>query len=232
MAEIFPNAPLKSAAFEIRFPGELSIEAKRHEFQDKIRDKYPKLYVPNVQEGTSPALQPYTFRNEEETKNLRIAVNSFSIVTSQYEGFASFKAEFLSFLELFQGLFNIQKLTRTGLRYTNHIPIFRDDSIIPFREYLNVRFQTPDEISEDCEELTFASTRRLGDGKLRCLIQHQIELPEGKEILLLDFDYFLTGDLSPARISDYLDVSHTHTKQTFTTLLTENYTSIMRGETQ
>ena len=164
MAEIFPHAPLKSAVFEVRFPGELLIEARRYELQEKIRDVYPKLYVPNAQEGTSPALQPYTFQNAEATDSVSIAINSFAVRTSQYQGFAHFKAQFLSLFELFQELFHVQKLTRTGLRYINHIPIFRDNSVIPLTDYLKVGFQFPDEISGDCEELTFASTRRLAEG--------------------------------------------------------------------
>ena len=49
---------------------------------------------------------------------------------------------------------------------------------------------------------------------------------------MLDFDYFIEGDLEPSRMSEFLEVSHRHTKEIFLSLLTDDYISVMRGGTQ
>lgn len=232
MAELFPNAPLRDATFEVRFLGELIIEARRHEFREKIRSKYPKLYVPNAQPGVSPPLQPYSFKDQEETTSLNLAINTFSMTTSRYLGFEAFKTEFLSSFDLFQEIFRIPKITRTGLRYVNHIPVLRESGVIPLKDYLNVGLRLPTSIPEAYEDFSLFFVTRVGEGKMRCIVQYQVEQPQGRGFLVLDFDYSIEGDLEPSRMSEFLEVSHRHTKEIFLSLLTDDYISVMRGETQ
>ncbi len=232
MSELFPNAPLREVTFQVRFPGELAIEAKRHEFHHKIRSNYPKLYVPKAQPDVAPALQAYTFKNEEETTSIGLAVNTFFLTTLRYLGFEKFKAEFLSVFSLFQEMFNIQKFSRTGLRYVNHVPALKEQGIIPLKDILKIKIQSPIPISDAYEEFLLVFAARLGEGKLRCITQYQSEQPQGREFILLDFDYFIEGELEPKRINELLEISHSHTKEVFLSLLTEDYLSVMRGETQ
>jgi uncharacterized protein (TIGR04255 family) len=232
MPEVFPNAPVKEAIFQVRFPGELAIEGKRHEFQNKVRSEYPTLYVPKVQLEVAPALQAYSFRNEQEKATLNLALNSFSYSTNQYLGFEKFRDRFLSAFSVFQEMFNIPKFSRTGLRYTNHIPILKEQGTIPLAEALKIGLKLPNLIPEKYEEFLVAFATELGEGKLRCIVQHQEEQPQGKEFLLLDFDYFIKGELNPNSIERLLETSHHHTKEVFLSFITEGYLAAMRGETQ
>ena len=232
MSEVFPNAPVKEAIFQVRFPGELSIEGKRHEFQSKVRSEYPTLYVPKVQPEVAPALQAYSFRNEEEKASINLALNSFSYSTNQYLGFEKFRNRFLAAFSVFQEMFNIPKFSRIGLRYTNHIPILKEQGIIPLVEALKIGLKLPSLIPEKYEEFLVVFATELGDGKLRCIVQYQEVQPQGKEFLLLDFDYFIKGELNPNSIESLLETSHRHTKEVFLSLITEGYLAAMKGDTQ
>jgi uncharacterized protein (TIGR04255 family) len=232
MSEVFPNAPVKEAIFQVRFPGELAIEGRRHEFQSKVRAEYPTLYVPKVQPEIAPALQAYSFRNEQEKASLNLAINSFSYSTNQYLGFEKFRESFLSAFSVFREMFDIQNFSRIGLRYTNHIPILKEQGIIPLAEALKIGLKLPNLIPEKYEEFFVVFATELGDGKLRCIVQYQDEQPQGKEFLLLDFDYSMKGELNPNSIETLLETSHHHTKRVFLSLITEGYLSGMKGETQ
>lgn len=232
MGELLPNAPLERAVFEVRFPGEPAVEGKRHEFFEKIRDEFPKVYVPRAKEGTSPSLQHYQFRNETETENLAVAINSFYYICFKYQGFKSFKSRFLKYFQIFTEIYPLRKLSRTGLRYIDHIPILRERGIIPLADYLNFGFRIPDSIPENLELIQASFTTELTEGKLHLGIQYQqVEEPVKREVLVLDFDHFFEEEIAPSEVESYIDASHRWTKKIFLDLVSEKYLAIMKGET-
>jgi uncharacterized protein (TIGR04255 family) len=235
MSDLFPNAPLVTAVFQLRFAGETAVETARVAFQEATRDRLPKLYVPKAVTGQAPALQGVTFRSEDESESVELAINSFTYYTSRYRGFADFKQRILANHQVFARYVTIHRLTRVGLRYINHIPILRASptAAIPLQDYLNLRLALPSDIGADLTELNTAFTVRMAEGKLRILVHHQtVPEPPEREILVLDFDFAQEDQLDVQRIEEYLDRAHRHTKQIFIDLISPRYLPIIKGETQ
>lgn len=107
---IYPNSPLVEAVFEIRFPGEPSIECLRHEFFELIRSEYTKVFVPKIESGQAPALELYHFKRADDLATVMTAINQFAFSTKKYEGFNLFKEEALRLIALFAQKFKIGKL--------------------------------------------------------------------------------------------------------------------------
>ncbi len=234
MGELYKNAPLIEAVFEITFPPELSIETKRDEFYKKIRNEFPEINLPLQTDQEPYPLKNYLFRDTKREKGVAYSINKFSYRCYKYYGFARFKEESLRHLKMFAEYFGIKNLERTGLRYVNHIPILSEDGVIPVERYLHFGYKLPESIPEKYNLLHSVIFVRLGKGNLRILIQY-VKRPDPpdplrSEIILLDFDYFLEGKLSSANIETYLDDSHQHTKKIFEDLTTEEYKVIMRQE--
>lgn len=231
MSELYKNAPLIEAVFEITFPPELSIETKRDEFYKKIRDEFPEINLPLQTDQEPYPLKNYLFRDTKREKGIAYSINKFSYHCYKYYGFARFKEDSLKYLKMFAEYFGIRNLERTGLRYVNHMPILSEDGVIPIERYLDFGYKLPNSIPEKYSFLHTVVFVKLGEGNLRILIQYQ-KLPDAlqTEIILLDFDYFLEGKLSFSNIETYLDDSHKHTKKVFEDLTTEEYKIIMNQE--
>ena len=231
MGELYKNAPLVEAVFEIRFPPELSIETKRDEFYNKIRMEFPEINLPLVSDQEPYALKTYLFKDSKREKGVAYSINKFSYHCYKYYGFERFKEESLKYMKMFFEHFKIRDLDRTGLRYVNHIPIVTEGGVIPIERYLNFGYKLPDSIPEKYNLLHTVIFVKSGKGNLRVLVQY-LKRPDPlqTEIILLDFDYFLEGKLSVSDIETYLNESHQHTKKIFEDLTTDEYKIIMSKE--
>ncbi len=231
MSKLYKNPPLVESVFEIRFPPQLAIEGKKDEFYDQIRDDFPEINLP-LEDSLEPyPMRNYLFRDAKRDKGIQFSINKCSFHRYKYLGFSEFKEQALRYLKLFAEKFKIHTLYRTGLRYVNHIPILREDGVIPLGRYLNFGYQTPESIPERYDFLHTVLFVKLGDGSLRILIQYK-KLSDEKEteIIILDFDYFFEGNLEFSKIESYIDESHKHTKGIFEDLITEQYRKIMDME--
>ncbi len=114
---MYKNAPLVEAVFEIRFSGELSIECHRDLFYEKIREKYPSVYVPEIKTGAAPSLIPYRFMDENNISGFFVSMNSLAFSTKNYKGFNDFKHIILKYFKIFSKIYKINKIERIGLRY-------------------------------------------------------------------------------------------------------------------
>ena len=232
MSELYKNAPLKEAVFEIRFPAELSIECRKDEFREKIRDKFPMLFVPQITDSTPYALKSYAFKTNDQIRTIGFTINTLSFHLKKYEGFAKFENECLEYMSLFCKLFGISKLNRTGLRYVNHIPVLREEGIIPIERYIKLDYLLPESIPSKFELFHTILVVKKGDGKVRILTQCQeLKDVQKTEIILLDFDYYLENtNLKAGDLKKYLESSHYYTKEIFEDLLSEEYKKIVKGE--
>ena len=224
MGKVYKNAPLVEAVFEMRFPADLNIECARSNFYESIKKDFPNIFVPNAQFGQALALQPYEFKSADHKKVIRFSINSFAFHTSDYSsGFELFEEECLKYINLFIKFFKISTLNRMGLRYINRIAIMRKDGLIPIGEYLNFGFELPDSMSSDPEIFHALLINKVGDGKLRTLIQYQ-EVPPKNEVILLDFDYYYEDKIKAIDFPKYLTQAHKHIKEdVFKKLISENY---------
>jgi len=217
--------PLVEVIFEIRFPAELSIECKKDEYYEKIRNNYSSIYVPTITSPEPYPLKTYEFKNNEETEMLRFSINRFSVHSYVYKSFNWFKERASKYSKLFCKMFKIDVLRRTGLRYINHINLLPSpDEILPIDQVLNVGMKLPEAIPPNIKDINLQFLTKFDQGDLRVLIRHERITGEAyEERIVLDLDYFLTNGLHADGIDKYLDLSHANTKKVFEALITESY---------
>jgi uncharacterized protein (TIGR04255 family) len=229
--EIYPNAPLVEAIFEIRFPGEPAVECRRDEFFELIRSQYGVVFVPKIKSGQSPALEVYHFKSEDGRTSVMTAINRFSFSTKKYEGYRWFRDEALRLIRLFSEKFKIVKLNRTGLRYLNVIPFVRGkEGTSPLRNFLNVDISLPPALSKDFRDVDLAFTSKTPGGSITTNIGPLMSNDGTQESILLDFDFAKENDLHIRNIEQYLDESHQRTKEMFEQIITEEYRKYVKGE--
>lgn len=229
LADRHPNSPLAEVIFEIRYPGETAIEGRRHEFQDKIRDDFPDLFVPLPQAREASALQPYRF--EGKNSGVAIGINRFAYFSWNYQGFEVFKAESLRLVGIFAALFPVRRLTRIGLRHLNIIPFVRENGLIPIDSittlgdpFVKIVSSLPAQFST-----SFVAPGRSGRGSITARLE-SVTKEDQHEALKLDFDYSLTGDdLHIDRTEDYLSEAHRASNDLFERLITEQYFEFIKG---
>lgn len=232
MVALYKNAPLVNTAFESRFLGDLSIESRRDQFQKAIKADFPKLYVPDAKSGIAPALQHYQFRKEDDSARVSLAVNSFVYATSRYPGFDAFKVDLEKNWKLFGELFGIQSFTRLGLRYTNQLPIIRDENgTIPLSKYVTANLKVARGLpTEQVKEVLFSVSCKMPGGDLRILLQNQER--DTLEVLTLDFDFWRHGNIDKQEIPEFIDTAHQQIENYFLELISEDYKEIMLGGSQ
>lgn len=225
MKQVSLKPPLVEAIFEIRFPAELSIECKKDEYYEKIRDSYPSIYVPTITSPEPYPLKAYEFKNKGGTGMLRFSINRFSVHSYDYRSFNWFKERASKYTKLFCKMFRITELRRTGLRYINHINLLPSpEEILPIDQVLNVGIDLPETIPGNLKDINVQFITKFDQGDLRVLIRHEKITGEAyEERIVLDLDYFLTKDLRANEINKYLDLSHANTKKVFEGLIAKSY---------
>jgi len=231
MASVYKNAPLAHAAFEARFSGDLSIETNRDLFQKALRSKYPKLYVPNATPEKAPALQHYHFRRDDGSAVVGLAINSFMYTSFRYPGFPTFKGDIEEAWQVFSNLFEIPNFTRLGLRYTNKLPVIRDDHRrFPLSKYVTAKLDVVPGISgEAVYDMGLSVTSEVPGGRLRVSMTND-EGDGGLEILLLDLDFYRLGPIPKEDRISFIDAAHDQIESVFLKLISQEYKDIMKGE--
>lgn len=226
---VYPNSPLAEVVFELRFPGELAVECRRDEYYATIRGDFPYVWVPDVEAGKPPALQPYQFKSEGDAQAVMAAINRFAYSTKQYDGFARFKPRALELAEGFCDRFGIHKLNRIGLRYINIIPFVRDAGRIPWQQYFTVRMSLPAGAFDCLTGVNIAYEAKCDVGTITTRIAC-VRSDEAAEAFLLDFDFAKTESVTTAGLSAAIQEAHDETKRVFQEIVSEQYKAVMRGE--
>jgi uncharacterized protein (TIGR04255 family) len=229
-ASIYVNSPLVETVFEIRFPGEPTVECHRDRFFDEVRKDLPNVLVPNAQPGQPVALQPYHFRSNDGQESVLVALNRFAYTTRKYESFTRFAPRALALATRFCELYGIKRLNRTGLRYVNVIPFLREDGVIPWKRFFTVNLTLPATSADNFVNASLAFESRCDAGVITTRIGCAKAEEGNQEVFVLDFDFAKTEALVPAKIKTYLAESHEHTKRIFEGIVTDSYKSVMRGE--
>jgi uncharacterized protein (TIGR04255 family) len=225
MEEVYPNAPLVEAIFEIRFPPVLAIESLRHEFQAAVKDEFPVVYFPVIQPGEASSLRPYHFLSPDGARRLMLSVTNIAYSSKNYREFSTFKLQTLEHLESIIRQYGIGDLTRTGLRYTNILPFVREDGLVPLARYFRLTLSL-----DGFSHFELRTIVPQVSGNIFVRIEQTVSTDQTQEAFLLDFDYAKQGQLNTKNLSEYLDESHECTKRFFEHLITDDYRKIMRGE--
>lgn len=227
MNEIYKNAPLIEAVFEIRFPAEISIKCKTDLFYNQIKTDFPMLAM-----HPPGSAHMYDFLNKEQSELIRLGLDRISYHAKKYNsGFIKFQEDTLKYLHIFINTYKIEKLTKTGLRYVNHIPIVKIDGVIPLERYINFGYKLPGKnIPDKFELLNTILVVKIDGGKLKILLEAKEMSDITKtEVLVLDFDFMIFGKLDVKNIVEYINESHKHTKAIFEDLISEEYKKVMKG---
>ena len=232
---VYPNQPLVEVVFEIRFPGDLIIECEKNKFWNLIRDEYPNILVPQSQPDQALALLPYKFRKADGSMTVMVALNSFAISVSKYPGYKVFEKEILRIFELFQSVYQIEKLNRVGWRYINIIQFVRENNVIPLDKFLTIGFKIPSSIPEKFTKLNLTFESLTEDGASIITDLQTIEKTgANNEALLLDFDYgrmcSSTHQLISKKVPEYLAEAHDKTRQLFEDFITDEYRQYLKGD--
>ena len=232
MAAIYKNAPLQNASFEARFHGDLEIESRRYELQRRLKAEFPLLYVPNAALNKAPALQHYRFRKDDGSATVMVAVNSFVYTNSKYPGFEAFKGEVDRLWGQFNELFDIPVFTRLGLRYTNHLPLIRDENgAIPLSRYITVNMELIRSLpAEPIFEIGLSLVSEMRGGQMRFLVQSDPSTP-GAEVLKLDLDFYKTGSIDKGERLTFIENAHKQIEDVFLDVISPDYKKIMEGVT-
>lgn len=226
--EIYTNPPLIESVFEIRFPAEIAIGCKIDIFYNKLKAGFP-LFIKYPIDST----HLYDFSSKEQHEIIKVGYDRISYHARKYDGgFTKFQEDALKNIQIFINTYGIKGLVRTGLRYINHIPIVRIDGIIPLEQYINFGFNLPSKnIPNKFEELHTILLVNIGNGKLKILVQSkEIQNMPKTEVLVLDFDYIISGRLNTDKIVEYISESHKHTKNIFEDLISNSYRKVMDGD--
>jgi uncharacterized protein (TIGR04255 family) len=230
MPGLYKNAPLKSASFEARFHGDLSIESRRGEFQRLVKSEFPHLYVPHAATDKAPALQHYQFKREDASASVMLALNSFVYTSTAYPGFDAFTSDIERLWEKFSSLFDVPAFTRLGLRYINNLPIIRSDAgAIPLSNYVTANLKvTPSLPSGTIYDLGYSVVCERDGGQMRILLQNE-QSRDGVEVLLLDLDFSKKGVIERNERQRFIDSAHKEIETLFLELISPDYKQIMEG---
>ena len=226
----FSKAPLKEVIFEIRFPPSMSAACRRDEFYNEVRRDYPQAVLPKLTFDKHPLAQASQYVNKDGTRTITCSSEALSFTTSKYQGFESFRAESIRLIKIFLDKYNtIDKITRVGFRYINHIPVERKGNRIDLGRYLNFKFSLPNSL--DKRVLDFFHTAfyiRLEEERsgIRVAIENIKE--EAKDILVLDFDLISTREFDSKEIEKCLVAHHNRIEEIFIDITTEGYKESIR----
>jgi uncharacterized protein (TIGR04255 family) len=233
--EIYPNSPLSDVACEIRFPGEMQVECRRHLFWDQIRNDYPKIMVPHAQEGQAPALQHYRFRSEDGQRTVLVALNSLSYSETQYRGHTAFISEFSKLISIFSKTYpQIGPPKRVGWRYMNFMPFSRESGSLPLERLLKFKANLPLDLFANTVNMDMQWHGRSAEGIAVTLrlanVTHKDLLP-GQEAVLLDIDSAKEADLAWDTLLKDIESMRRFGREMFESMITDDYREYLRGKT-
>ncbi len=228
---IYSKAPLIETIFEIRFPGNPSVECHRDEVYQEFQESFPVVNVPiKIPPGSSLATAPYQFQSEDGKNTIMISINALAYSTKSYEGFDRFKKQTMQLINFFGKRFGIKNLKRTGLRYINVIPFTRESGAIPVSRFLNMSVSLPQSVPNAFKDFTLVFNSIMKSGLLTTRIDSATDKSNSTEALVVDFDYAREKEIPFNSIDKCMDESHHETKVFFEELITKEYKNVMMGE--
>ncbi len=142
--EIYPNAPLRLVAFEVRYPPVPQFESAtgQERIYEALRDDFPIYGPPPITQfelgagGTRQSQRGVTFMNRQRTLSVAITNESLAIETSAYERFEHFSALIQRVVRVAEELGRIPAMLRLGLRYIDEIVVPGVEGVEAWREYI------------------------------------------------------------------------------------------------
>lgn len=233
------NSPLVEVVYEVKFSGSFAVMSGLAQIQEALRDEYPKVLVPNLQDlSEAPALKHYRFASPDLLDTVGVAINSFLFSTKRYGVFEQFRDSTLRLLEVFRGVYQPPHFTRLGLRFTNILPL-EQGTTQNVHPWLQLGVSVPRCLGRPLAEFQGNLVFEYDDGaRLRVMTgkaQQTRELAAGGrhqmvvDGFLLDLDCYREGDIPPGEDVAFLTTAHGIIDAAFFDLLTPGGRALMEG---
>ncbi len=228
--EVFPRPPLREVSFEIRFPTRLRVNAELWKIQEEIGDSYPVVATEQAMQPTGAIAPVNVFQNPTAGRMIKISQENFVVAFTRYTRFEDFKDEVVEKTGQFCRKFDVQTVSRVGLRYVNNI-------IMPAEESSSglLRFVRPvvdfDRVAIDNIDQFVTEIRMRDHGHMVTLRGTLLPpLEDGRRVYILDVDCHSAADHKAIEVAALLDQYHETAQVFFLDHVTEKYKDIMRGK--
>jgi uncharacterized protein (TIGR04255 family) len=142
--EIYPNAPLKLVAFELRYPTVRAFEADQGQqaIYDRLREDFPILGVPPITtievgpSGSRQIGQGMRVLDRRRTRTVTVTDQALTIETSAYGRYEEFATLIEQALRAANEVGHLPAVVRVGLRYIDEIVVTGVESVEQWREYI------------------------------------------------------------------------------------------------
>jgi uncharacterized protein (TIGR04255 family) len=142
--EIYPNAPLKLVAFELRYPPVRAFDTDEGQqaFYERLRDRFPILGPPPItgfEVGLSGARQigqGMRVLDRRRTETVTVTDQALTIETSAYTRYEDFRAVIERALVAAHDVGQLPAALRVGLRYIDEIVVPGVRTVEEWRAYI------------------------------------------------------------------------------------------------
>lgn len=128
-SEVYPNAPIRLVAFEIRHP--FSLRSSRDDAIESFQSGVEGFPILEVEDAAQINLGPLKSKSErihrlltrDRRTSITLKPTSMAIESSRYDGYKIFRATISAVLERLREDFQIRGVERLGLRYWDEIRV-------------------------------------------------------------------------------------------------------------
>lgn len=179
--EIYPNAPLKLVAFELRFPPVRRFDSDdgQQALYEALREEFPILGPPPVMEiemspgGTRQNIRGTRMLNRSRTRTVTFTDQALTVETSAYRRFEEFAELVRTALEAADQVGRLPAVLRAGLRYIDEIVVLGVTHVEAWADYITEDLLSP-AVFQDYETIEYRGT--LG---LRVADNHRVDVRFG-----------------------------------------------------
>jgi uncharacterized protein (TIGR04255 family) len=203
------------------------VDAHISEFQESISDMYPyyergENFMGSVVE--IPTVVDHIFKSRDRSSSVTVSISMISYTTSRYEGWEPFISEFNRLFSVFKSLFNVDVISRVGLRYINAV---RPSSIggnisglssLIESEFIPSRFTDIGELEGHMSNVDLL----LDDKRCRCVYGTIRFNDNGESGFLIDTDVFTEREMDADAIRDRLCSFNDISKKVFCKIATHD----------
>ena len=246
--KVYPNAPIKRASFEMRFPNLFSMETKIPNIQLAIMEKFPEANlkyeqqyvitkvgekaeqlagINDSEEENKFNIKTWEFISEDGTKVI-ITSNNLIVTTTSYTSYNSKEADkrFRDTLKyILDAFFEEVRLTiinRIGLRYINEFKLETKTNEF-YNNFVKTTFPTEKFKIEDANLIHFQSNVNVGDIKLNFVERFIVDQNQENK-LIFDIDASLEKQKTENEKIKIDDIDRLHD------LIDENFFSVLNDK--
>lgn len=227
LAENFPNAPLREASYEIRFPPRLRITQEIWRIQEQLGDEYPNFGTENVVGIGANLMTTHVFAAADNSRQIKVSQQNLAIIMTVYPGFAAFLRDVIGKTHKFCEMFSIEGLIRVGLRYTNNV-LLPGGNRLQLGEYVNPLL--------DLSRISLRETNQFACEVRSVLADHSVTVrtalfSDPAAVYVLDIDTYVERSCKPSELEGLLSKFHGCAKMTFLDHIKPSLKAVFRGKT-